>query len=40
VAGLWLGRIGIARLPTDRVRPLVLATCAGSAAVLLVRQLL
>ena len=39
VAGLWLGRFGIARLPTDRVRPLVLATCAGSAAVLLVRQL-
>ncbi|NNE11477.1 MAG: sulfite exporter TauE/SafE family protein [Ilumatobacter sp.] len=40
VAGLWLGRIGIARLPADRVRGFVLAICAGSALVLLGRQLL
>jgi len=37
--GLWVGRIGIARLPAERVRPFVLAICAGSAVVLLLRQL-
>jgi len=39
LAGLWLGRIGIARLPTEKVRPIVLVVCASSALVLLVRQL-
>ncbi len=39
VAGLWLGRIGIARVPANRVRPFVLLVCAGSALVLLGRQL-
>lgn len=38
VAGLWLGRIGIAKLPADRVRPFVLVVCAASAMVLLIRQ--
>lgn len=38
LAGLWLGRIGIARLPASTVRPFVLAVCAASALVLLVRQ--
>jgi uncharacterized protein len=37
--GLWFGRIGIARLPADRVRPFVLVACATSAVVLLLRQL-
>lgn len=40
LCGLWLGRVGIARLPAERVRPLVLAACAASAVVLLGRQLL
>lgn len=40
VAGLWLGKHLIARLPPDRVRPFVLAACAGSAIVLLVSELL
>ena len=40
VAGLWLGRIGIARLPAATVRPFVLLVCAASALVLLVRQIL
>ncbi len=39
LAGLWIGRIGIARLPADRVRPFVLTVCGTSAVVLLVRQL-
>jgi uncharacterized membrane protein YfcA len=39
VLGLWFGRIGIARLPTDRVRPFVLIACAASAVALLARQL-
>lgn len=38
IAGLWLGRIGIAKLPADRVRPFVLVVCAASAMVLLIRQ--
>lgn len=38
LAGLWFGRIGIARLPEQQVRPLVLVVCAASAMVLLVRQ--
>lgn len=37
--GLWVGRIGIARLPATRVRPFVLAVCGASAVVLLLRQL-
>lgn len=37
--GLWLGRIGIARVPERLVRPAVLAACTGSAIALLVRQL-
>lgn len=40
LCGLWFGRVGIARLPAERVRPLVLAACATSAFVLLGRQLL
>lgn len=39
VAGLWFGRIGIAKLPAHRVRPFVLIVCATSALVLLVDQL-
>lgn len=39
VAGLWLGRIGVARIPAHRVRPFVLAACATSAVVLLAEQL-
>jgi uncharacterized membrane protein YfcA len=38
-AGLWLGRIGIARLPAERVRLFVLIACAGSAVVLLGHEL-
>jgi uncharacterized membrane protein YfcA len=38
VAGLWIGKYAIARLPPARVRPFVLAVCAASALVLLVRQ--
>lgn len=37
--GLWSGRYTIARTPPQRVRPFVLVACAGSAVVLLVRQL-
>lgn len=37
--GLWLGRIGIARVPANRIRPFVLLVCAASAVVLLARQL-
>ncbi len=37
--GLWVGRIGIARLRADRVRGFVLIACATSALVLLGRQL-
>ena len=37
--GLWIGQFTIARLPPERVRPFVLVACAGSALVLLVRQL-
>lgn len=40
LVGLWLGRIGIARLPERLVRPGVLAACTGSALVLLARQVL
>jgi uncharacterized membrane protein YfcA len=39
VLGLWWGRIGIARLPANRVRPFVLVACAASAIVLLARQI-
>ena len=39
VAGLLLGRIGVARIPAHRVRPFVLLACATSAAVLLAKQL-
>jgi uncharacterized membrane protein YfcA len=39
LAGLWVGRHTITRLPAARVRPFVLVVCAGSAIVLLVRQL-
>lgn len=38
--GLWAGGLTIGRLPPERVRPFVLAACAASALVLLVRQLL
>lgn len=40
VVGLFLGRIGVARLPANRVRPFVLLACATSATVLLVEQVL
>lgn len=40
VAGLWIGRYTIARLHPDRIRPVVLATCAASALTLLVREVL
>lgn len=40
VGGLWLGKYLVARLPPERVRPGVLAICAGSALVVLVRQLM
>jgi uncharacterized membrane protein YfcA len=39
LGGLWIGRIGIARVPANRVRPFVLAACTISALVLLARQL-
>lgn len=39
LAGLWVGRIGVARLPAHRVRPFVLLACASSALILLGRQL-
>lgn len=39
LAGLWLGRIGIAHVPERLVRPGVLAVCAASATALLVDQL-
>lgn len=38
--GLWIGRFTIARIPPERVRPFVLVACAGSALVLLGRQVL
>jgi len=38
--GLWIGQFTIARLPPERVRPIVLVVCAASALVLLARQLL
>ena len=38
-AGLWLGRVGIARLPAHRVRSFVLLACASSAIVLLANVL-
>jgi uncharacterized membrane protein YfcA len=38
-AGLWLGRVGIARLPAHRVRAFVLLACASSAVVLLANEL-
>ena len=37
--GLWSGRYTIARLPPERVRPLVLVACSASALLLLGRQL-
>jgi uncharacterized membrane protein YfcA len=40
VAGLWIGGFTIGRIPPARVRPVVLLACAGSASVLLARQLL
>ena len=39
IAGLWFGRVGIARLPAHRVRSFVLLACATSAVVLLVNEL-
>ena len=39
LAGLWAGRIGIARLPEHRVRSFVLTACAVSASTLIVRQI-
>jgi uncharacterized membrane protein YfcA len=39
LAGLWVGRHTITRLPANRVRPFVLIVCAGSALLLLTRQL-
>lgn len=38
LAGLLLGRVGIARLPEHRVRSFVLLACATSATALLVKQ--
>jgi hypothetical protein len=38
-AGLWIGRVGIARLPAHRVRSFVLLACASSAIVLLANEL-
>jgi uncharacterized protein len=38
-AGLWFGRVGIARLPAHRVRSFVLLACASSAIVLLANEL-
>jgi len=37
--GLWFGRIGIARLPAERVRLFVLIACASSAIILLGHEL-
>lgn len=37
--GLWLGRVGIARLPAQRVRSFVLLACASSAVALLANEL-
>lgn len=39
LGGLWLGRVGIARIPERLVRPAVLAACAASATALLIDQL-
>lgn len=39
IVGLWSGKYTIARMPPERVRPFVLAACAGSAIVLLGREL-
>ncbi len=39
LAGLWIGQFTIARIPPERVRPFVLVACAGSALVLLAREL-
>ena len=39
LAGLYVGRHTITRIPADRVRPFVLAVCSASALVLLGRQL-
>lgn len=39
LVGLWTGRFTIARLRPERVRPFVLAACAGSAILLLVSEL-
>ena len=38
--GLWLGRVGIARLPAHRVRSFVLLACASSAVALLLNELI
>ncbi len=40
LVGLWLGRVGIARLRADRVRAFVLLACASSAIALLANELL
>lgn len=40
IVGLWLGRVGIARLPAHRVRSFVLLICGTSAVVLLANELL
>jgi uncharacterized protein len=39
LAGLWFGRLGVTRLPADRVRSFVLVVCAGSAVALLAHQI-
>lgn len=39
LAGLWVGRHTITRIPARLVRPFVLLVCSGSAIVLLARQL-
>jgi uncharacterized membrane protein YfcA len=40
LVGLWSARYTVARLPADRVRPIVLSVCAVSAVVLLVEEML
>ncbi len=39
LVGLWVGQFTIAKIPPERIRPFVLVACAGSAIVLLVREL-
>lgn len=40
LVGLWSARFTVARLPAERVRPVVLAVCAVSAVALLVEEVL